>query len=64
MEAILEAFGFGQHWINWVMAMVKSPSFSILVNGAPANPFTPSRGIQQGDPISPFIFFILMEGLS
>ena len=46
------------------MAIVKSPNFSILVNGVPTSPFTPSRGIQQGDPISPFLFVILMEGLS
>ena len=44
--------------------MVKSPRFSILVNGTPTFPFTPSRGIRQGDPISPFLFVILMEGLS
>ena len=44
--------------------MVKSPSFSILFNGAPSDPFFPSRGIRQGDPISPFLFVILMEGLS
>lgn len=64
LEAILKAFGFAQHWINWILAMVKSPSFSILVNVAPSNPLFPSRGIRQGDPTSPFLFVILMEGLS
>eukprot|EP00253_Pinus_taeda_P036365 PITA_36365 len=64
LEAILEAFGFAQCWINWILALIKSPNFSILVNGAPTFPFAPSRGIRQGDPISPFLFVILMEGLS
>eukprot|EP00253_Pinus_taeda_P022169 PITA_22169 len=64
LEAVLEAFGFCRTWIKWILALIKSPKYSILVNGAPSVPLTPSRGIRQGDPISPFLFVILMEGLS
>eukprot|EP00253_Pinus_taeda_P022158 PITA_22158 len=64
LEAILDAFGFSKPWIKWILALIKSPRYSILVNGTPSTPFSPSRGIRQGDPLSPFLFVILMEGLS
>eukprot|EP00253_Pinus_taeda_P017898 PITA_17898 len=64
LEAILNAFGFSQSWIKWVLELIKSTRYSILVNGTPSTPFSPSRGIRQGDPLSPFLFVILMEGLS
>eukprot|EP00253_Pinus_taeda_P010079 PITA_10079 len=64
LEDVLDAFGFCRTWIKWILALIKSPRYSIPVNGAPSVPFTPSRGIRQGDPLSHFLFVILMEGLS
>ena len=63
MRAILQAFGFSQQWINWTMELVSGAFFSILLNGGPLQPFTPSRGIRKGDPLSPFLFIIMAEGL-
>lgn len=45
------------------MELVSGTFFSILLNGGPLQPFTPSIGIRQGDPLSPFLFIIMAEGL-
>ena len=42
----------------------KSASYSILVNGVPKGDIGPTRGIRQGDPISPYLFLICSEALN
>jgi hypothetical protein len=64
MVKTLEAFCFTQHWISWIVSLVSTTSYSLLINGAPAKPFCPMRGIIQGDSLSPFLFILMMEGLS
>ncbi|KAK4257184.1 hypothetical protein QN277_006806 [Acacia crassicarpa] len=49
--------------INLIMACVSTTSMSILWNGEGSPCFTPSRGVRQGDPLSPYIFVLCMERL-
>jgi len=63
LQKILRAFGFAPSWIRWINNLLSSSFFSILINGIPSPTFCPSRGIRQGDPLSPFLFVILAEGL-
>ena len=47
-----------------VMCCISTVKFFILINGSPSDFFGSSRGIWQGDPLSPLLFDIVMEGLS
>eukprot|EP00253_Pinus_taeda_P013020 PITA_13020 len=64
IKQMLLAFGFSATWTRWIMNLISSPCFSVLLNGSPSLPFRSSRGIRQGDPLSPFIFILMVEGLS
>lgn len=63
IQKILAAFGYSPPWVRWVMNIVSSTFLSILVNGIPSRPFNPSGGIHQGDPLSTFLFVLMVEGL-
>ena len=56
--------GFGDKWRMWIKGCLHSSHTSILINGNPTDEFKISKGVRQGDPLSPFLFIMAMEGLS
>ena len=64
LEGVMKRMSFQEKWIQLSMMCVKTVSYLVLINGEPKGRIIPTRGLRQGDPISPYLFLLCMEGLS
>lgn len=64
LDYMLSRLGFNLDWRRWMKVCVALGSISVLVNGSPTADFSVKKGLRQGDPLAPFLFLVIVEGLA
>jgi hypothetical protein len=64
LEETMKRLGFADRWRQLIMMCVTTTQYAVVVNGEPCGNILPTRGLRQGDPISPYLFLLCAEALS
>lgn len=64
LRYLMTRMGFGDKWIKWLEASMFVSYVEVIMKGSTTDDFTAERGLRQGGPISPFLFVLVMEGMT
>lgn len=64
LDSTMLPMRFGDKWRLWIRGCLRSSRASVIINGSATKEFPFTKGVRQGDPLSPFLFIITMEGLN
>ncbi|XP_028752652.1 uncharacterized protein LOC114712303 [Neltuma alba] len=63
LEFTMKSLGLSDNFVDIIMKCISTASMRVLWNGVAIESFQPSRGVRQGDPLSPYLFVLCMERL-
>lgn len=64
LEQLMIRMGFLDTWVKRLMSYVTSLSYALLFNARRIGHISPSRAIRQGDPLSLYLFLLIVDNLS
>ncbi len=64
MWAVLQCFGFGEHFVSMIKTLYHSPAASVITGNIISPLFPLQRGTRQGCPLSPLLFCLSLEPLA
>ena len=64
LDMVLKAKGFGKTWRKWIKGFISSTNFLIIIKGHTRGKIKAAHGLRQGDPLSLFLFIIIVDCFS